>query len=62
MTILTGNVTTTYNEHKHKNTETNDLVHPSENLLLDFLLKHESDFPSQLVLIKYITKFLPVLT
>ena len=28
-TVLKGNITTTYNENKHKNTGTSDLIHPN---------------------------------
>ena len=44
--IVKGNLKTTYTEIKHKNIGTSDLIHPNENLFLDFLLnKYEVDFP-----------------
>ena len=54
---LKGNITTTYIENKHKKTGTSVLIHPQNvekyflknknhwNLILDFLLIYEVDFP-----------------
>ena len=50
--ILKGNMTTTYIEHRHKNTGTSVLIHPQnlekqyhDYLLLDFLLKYGIHLP-----------------